>query len=105
MDILSKDSNLVIISLILTLIFVYAYQSRELDSWEDYEYEVINYEIKAGDTLWQIAKAHKPDGLAIREYVYYLRKLNENRVNLRIGHEIKVYQIKVYQINSENSIN
>jgi len=34
-------------------------------------------EVHGGDTLWSIASAHKPDSMDIREYVYYLKKLNK----------------------------
>jgi hypothetical protein len=34
-------------------------------------------EVRGGDTLWSIASAHKPDSMDIREYVYYLKKLNK----------------------------
>lgn len=32
--------------------------------------------VKAGDTLWSIAKEHKPDGIEISEYVYEISKNN-----------------------------
>ncbi|MBR1970453.1 MAG: LysM peptidoglycan-binding domain-containing protein [Clostridia bacterium] len=32
--------------------------------------------VKAGDTLWSIAKEHKPEGIDIAEYVYEISKNN-----------------------------
>lgn len=32
--------------------------------------------VESGDTLWSIAKEHKPDGIDIGEYVYEISKSN-----------------------------
>ncbi|SJZ59721.1 LysM peptidoglycan-binding domain-containing protein [Selenihalanaerobacter shriftii] len=81
-------------SLIIILVIMFIHTSNNEYGWESYNYEIIKYQVKAGDTLWAIAKKHKPKQIKIREYIYYLRKLNEDKVKLIIGDEIKVYKIK-----------
>ena len=46
--------------------------------------------IKKGDTLWAIAKKHKPSFMDIREYIYEVCKLN-NIDNLYAGDVIQIY--------------
>lgn len=39
--------------------------------------DVIDYQVEAGDTLWEISSKYRPDDMSIQEYIYNLKKFND----------------------------
>jgi len=60
-------------------------QSAEEISWDR-----VTYTVSRGDTLWGIAEMYAPEGMDKREYIYKVRKLNDDKVNLQIGDRLQV---------------
>ncbi len=54
-----------------------------------YSGEVI-YTVEKGDTLWDIAKHYKPEGLNMSKYIHELRKLNDIGADIYPGQVITV---------------
>lgn len=51
----------------------------------------VNYEVVEGDTLWRIATYNKPENMSYEQYIYELRKANENSIeNLKTGDTITI---------------
>ena len=62
--------------LLVVLIFIISTIAFSLSANSEDKHGVKAITIKAGDTLWSIAKEHKPDGIAIGEYIYEISKSN-----------------------------
>ena len=62
-------------AIILVFCFVYALTSTLAVRYP--ELEAIEYRVKAGDTLWDIAKQHKPDGMSMDTYMGWVYEHND----------------------------
>lgn len=62
-----------IITILLIVIVIIAIR---LSNKEDKGYELTNYIVRAGDTLWSIAETHAPEDMDIREYIYFIEEDN-----------------------------
>ena len=47
-----------------------------LSNKEEKGYELTNYIVRTGDTLWSIAEKYAPDDMDIREYIYFIEEDN-----------------------------
>ena len=57
-----------IIALLLIVVVIIAIR---LSNKEDKGYELTNYIVRTGDTLWSIAEEYAPEDMDIREYIYF----------------------------------
>lgn len=62
-----------IITILLIVIVIIAIR---LSNKEDKGYELTNYIVRTGDTLWSIAEKYAPDDMDIREYIYFIEEDN-----------------------------
>ena len=62
-----------IITILLIVIVIIAIR---LSNKEEKEYELTNYIVRAGDTLWSIAETYAPEDMDIREYIYFIEEDN-----------------------------
>lgn len=62
--------------LMCLLIFTVSIISFSLSVNSEDKYGVKAITVEAGDTLWSIAKEHKPEGIEIGEYIYEISKSN-----------------------------
>lgn len=60
--------------IILIMIVIIAIR---LSNKEEKGYELTNYIVRTGDTLWSIAETHAPEDMDIREYIYFIEEDNE----------------------------
>ena len=63
-----------IIAMLLIVVVIIAIR---LSNKEDKGYELTNYIVRAGDTLWSIAETYAPEDMDIREYIYFIEEDNE----------------------------
>lgn len=63
-----------IIALLLIIVAIIAIR---LSNKEEKEYELTNYIVRTGDTLWSIAEKYAPEEMDIREYIYFIQEDNE----------------------------
>jgi len=56
--------------------------------------ETFEYQVKSGDTLWTIAERFKPVEMDTREFVYYIRELNDNDGKIFPGQVIKIPKLE-----------
>jgi len=59
------------------LLIVIVTTAIRLSSKEDKGYELTNYIVRTGDTLWSIAETYAPEDMDIREYIYFIEEDNE----------------------------
>lgn len=59
------------------LLIVIVITAIRLLSKEDKGYELTNYIVRTGDTLWSIAETYAPEDMDIREYIYFIEEDNE----------------------------
>ena len=57
-------------------------------------YEVADYQIKSGDTLWQIGVEHKAEEDDVRDWIDEVIELNGGISSLRPGQHIHIYTAK-----------
>lgn len=62
-----------IIAMLLIVVVIIAIR---LSNKEDKGYELTNYIVRAGDTLWSIAETYAPEDMDIREYIYFIEEDN-----------------------------
>lgn len=67
----NKAAILILLTAMLILIFI-LFSSGGATTVEKYETVIV----RAGDTLWGIAKSNLPSGMDIREYIYVIKKAN-----------------------------
>lgn len=61
-----------------------------------------SWQVKAGDTLWSIAKKSLPEGRDIRDYISEIKEVNQlQTANIMVGHQL---QIPIYQTRDNNDI-
>lgn len=72
-----KISRLVkpLFAIILVFCFVYALTSAFAARYP--ELEAIEHRVKAGDTLWEVAKQYKPDGMSMDTYMGWVYEHND----------------------------
>ena len=58
------------------LLIVIVIIAIRLSNKEDKGYELTNYIVRTGDTLWSIAETHAPEDMDIREYIYFIEEDN-----------------------------
>lgn len=58
------------------LLIVIVITAIRLSSKEDKGYELTNYIVRTGDTLWSIAETYAPEDMDIREYIYFIEEDN-----------------------------
>ena len=63
-----------IIAMILIVVVITAIR---LSNKEEKGYELTNYIVRTGDTLWSIAETHATEDMDIREYSYFIEEDNE----------------------------
>lgn len=78
--------------ILLSLLFVLALYFVTMPFAHANDYEVLTYNVQAGETLWSIAKNHhKLMGVGIQEYIYMLLEVNEmNDVTIYAGQELLI---------------
>ena len=62
-----------IVGILLIVIVIIAIR---LSNKEEKGYELTNYIVRTGDTLWSIAEKYAPDDMDIREYIYFIEEDN-----------------------------
>ena len=62
-----------IVGILLIVIVIIAIR---LSNKEEKGYELTNYIVRTGDTLWSIAETHAPEDMDIREYIYFIEEDN-----------------------------
>ena len=62
-----------IITILLIVIVIIAIR---LSNKEEKRYELTNYIVRTGDTLWSIAETYAPEDMDIREYIYFIEEDN-----------------------------
>lgn len=58
------------------LLIVVVVIAIRLSNKEEKGYELTNYIVRTGDTLWSIAEKYAPDDMDIREYIYFIEEDN-----------------------------
>jgi len=58
------------------LLIVIVIIAIRLSNKEEKGYEITNYIVRTGDTLWSIAETHAPEDMDIREYIYFIEEDN-----------------------------
>ena len=58
------------------LLIVVVVIAIRLSNKEEKGYELTNYIVRTGDTLWSIAEKYAPDDMDIREYIYFMEEDN-----------------------------
>lgn len=58
------------------LLIVIVIIAIRLSNKEEKGYELTNYIVRTGDTLWSIAETHAPEDMDIREYIYFIEEDN-----------------------------
>lgn len=61
---------IVFVAMVVTFVFNGKTNANE-------KYNVTSITVDCGDTLWSIAKEHKPDGKDIREFIHELSEFNQ----------------------------
>ena len=81
--------NFIFSGLILFIIFI---SGMFMTTYADANnIKVVEYQIQAGDTLWEIAEEYNKSNKDIREYIYELKKINAlNSGLINPGQTIKV---------------
>lgn len=81
-----------IVGILLIVIVIIAIR---LSNKEEKRYELTNYIVRTGDTLWSIAEKYAPDDMDIREYIYFIEEDNsiENK-SIYPEMELKVRKYK-----------
>lgn len=62
--------------LVAILLIVVVVIAIRLSNKEEKGYELTNYIVRTGDTLWSIAEKYAPDDMDIREYIYFIEEDN-----------------------------
>ena len=77
------------------LLIVVVVIAISLSNKEEKGYELTNYIVRTGDTLWSIAEKYAPDDMDIREYIYFIEEDNsiENK-SIYPEMELKVRRYK-----------
>ena len=77
------------------LLIVVVVIAIRLSNKEEKGYELTNYIVRTGDTLWSIAEKYAPDDMDIREYIYFIEEDNsiENK-SIYPEMELKVRRYK-----------
>ena len=60
--------------LVAILLIVVVVIAIRLSNKEEKGYELTNYIVRTGDTLWSIAEKYAPDDMDIREYIYFIEE-------------------------------
>ena len=60
-------------------------------SFNESEYEVINYTVESGDTLWNLGLQFKAEYTDVRDWIEAVKMLNGINADLSIGQNIQVY--------------
>ena len=63
--------------LIALFVIIVVIIAIRLSNKEEQEYELTNYIVRSGDTLWSIAEKYAPEEMDIREYIYFIQEDNE----------------------------
>ena len=63
--------------LVAILLIVVVVIAIRLSNKEEKGYELTNYIVRSGDTLWSIAEKYAPEEMDIREYIYFIQEDNE----------------------------
>ena len=81
--------------LVAILLIVVVVIAIRLSNKEEKGYELTNYIVRTGDTLWSIAEKYAPDDMDIREYIYFIEEDNsiENK-SIYPEMELKVRRYK-----------
>ena len=61
----------------IILVFCFVYVLTSAFAVRHPELEAIEYRVTYGDTLWTIAKVHKPDGMTMDEYMGWIYEHND----------------------------
>lgn len=86
-----KNTSLYIMLLLVNsfLIFNFDILFSKANDFESNDYKTIT--IEEGDTLWQIAKSHKPDNIEIREFIYNIKMINDMDTSMiKTGQKIMI---------------
>jgi len=62
--------------LIALLVIIVLIIAIRLSNKEEKGYELTNYIVRSGDTLWSIAEKYAPEEMDIREYIYFIEEDN-----------------------------
>lgn len=63
--------------LIALFVIIVVIIAIRLSNKEEKGYELTNYIVRSGDTLWSIAEKYAPEEMDIREYIYFIQEDNE----------------------------
>lgn len=61
----------------IILVFCFVYVLTSAFAVRHPELEAIEYRVGAGDTLWEVAKQYKPDGMTMDEYMGWIYEHND----------------------------
>lgn len=76
--------------LFILLIIIFVGGVALLLNQEDIDLYTVDYRVREGDTLYDIADKFCPEEMDKREYVYEVKQLNDTDGNLEIGEELKI---------------
>lgn len=81
--------------LIIFTLFVMNLHSNAEATAKPKQYEIINYTITRGETLWSIAKKYTPNDKDVRQTIYEIQK--ENNLDTAFIYAGQEIQIKIEQ--------
>ena len=91
----------IIIGLLIIFLFIILIlsvgESKQLDSFEKSRWIYVT--VKEGDTLWSISKSFVDQTVDIRDYIHFIRKINDlNSADIYPGEILKFVHLKDYKI-------
>lgn len=64
---------------------------------------VVDYQVKSGDTMWSIADNFSPDSMDKREYLYDMKKINNDVVDIQTGQ--RIFLPVITEVNAMSYVN
>ncbi len=82
------NSNIIVIMIMVAMgvFFFLQYLADRVEVPIDYQ----DYIVKSGDTLWSIAREHKPGDVHMQKYIYEIKQINNLGEHLHPGQKITI---------------
>ena len=93
MKIVNKKKFIRFICILATLIVSTTYIAHTTQNDWTTNCTITEIYVTPGDTLWEIAEEHKPNGIDTREYIYEIKRLNNmSTSDIHEGDAITIYE-------------